>query len=105
MVEQFYDYWTLKEAAVKARGGALAPGLFDHGFAIDYHLARPHRGLSTATTTDTAGYMLLDPVAGYRAALCWTGTAALPRIGLFELNEKGAVEPLKTVLRASSLCD
>lgn len=105
MAERFYDFWTLKEAAVKARGGALAPGLAAHGFSLDYSEAQQDGGRITATATDTARYVLLDPVVGYRVALCWMGAARPPRLGLFELDHGGDVAHLPATLRASNLPD
>lgn len=100
--ERFYDFWTLKEAAVKARGGALAPGLSAHGFTLDF--PRTGSGRITATAVDTARYLLLDPVPGYRLALCWMGPAGgSPRLDLFQLLEGDEVAPLEAVLRASNL--
>lgn len=106
MAERFYDFWTLKEAAVKARGGALAPGLSAHGFSVDFAGADNEAGRITATATDTARYVLLDPVVGYRVALCWMGAAQLPpRLGLYELHEGGRVVTVRANLRASNLPD
>lgn len=108
VAERFYDFWTLKEAAVKARGGALAPGLAAHGFALEFPggYAVSDGGRIVAMETDTARYVLLDPVVGYRVALCWMGAGQLsPRLGLFELGERGEVAPLPAVLRASNLPD
>lgn len=108
VAERFYDYWTLKEAAVKARGGALAPGLATHGFALEFPggEAASDGGRIVAMAADTARYVLLDPVAGYRLALCWMGADQLsPRLGLFELRERGEVAPITATLRASNLPD
>jgi phosphopantetheine--protein transferase-like protein len=104
MAERFFDFWTLKEAAVKARGGALAPGLSAHGFSVDFNGADNEAGRITATASDKARYVLLDPVVGYRVALCWMGAAELlPRLGLYELHDSGRVAPVKAHLRASSV--
>ena len=108
VAERFYDYWTLKEAAVKARGGALAPGLAEHGFTLEFPDRQDvrDRGRIVATPADTARYALLDPVAGYRVALCWLGADRMsPRLALFELCERGEVASLPASLRASNLSD
>ena len=104
MVEHFYDFWTLKEAAIKARGEALAPGLSAYGFTLEYPDGDGESGRITATATDAARYVLLDPLAGYRVALCWLGAAdQAPRLGLFEWREGGEAAPVTTALRASNL--
>jgi len=108
LAECFYDFWTLKEAAVKARGEALAPGLSAHGFGLDY----PDRELREngriivmpPGATDSAYYMLLDPLADYRVAVCWMAPAQdPPRLGLYELHGGGKVAQMAVSLRASSL--
>lgn len=69
----FYDLWTLKESAVKARGGALAPGLRNWAFRID----EPARAADCADIQrlhhddhPDARYFLFDIGQGYRASLC-----------------------------------
>lgn len=108
LTERFYDLWTLKEAAVKARGEALAPGLSAHGFGLDYGDGEPRaRGrinVMPAGSADSAHYILLDPLADYRIAVCWLGTPHQPpRLGLYQLQDGGVVLRMKTSLRATSL--
>jgi len=96
--------WTLKEAAVKARGEALAPGLSAHGFSLDYAQEGSHAtGPITVTTsaTDNARYLLLDPLAGYRAALCWMDVVP-PRLSVYELHDGDGVTLLQVSLRAGN---
>lgn len=102
--QRFFDFWTLKEAAVKARGDALAPGLSAHGFDLAFVEEASTRGRIEALSLDGARYLLLDPVAGYRLAACWMGESKLsPRLALFELREGGDVQEKAVPLRASNL--
>ncbi len=105
--DQFYDFWTLKEAAVKARGEALAPGLASHGFELTFPAGEERVSGCIAVTApdvdDTALYGLLDPQPGYRLAICWLPEKhLLPQLGIFELCEGGTVTERVVPLRASS---
>lgn len=105
--DQFYDFWTLKEAAIKARGEALVPGLESRGFALTFQTGSvPEGGRITVTTpedSDTAYYGLLDPLPEYRLAICWLPGAPLkPQLQLFELREGGEVAERIVPLRAST---
>jgi len=107
LADRFYDFWTLKEAAVKARGEALAPGLSAHGFRLDYpdRESRENGRISVAPSVapDNAHYFLLDPLSGYRAAVCWLGAAHLPpQVDLYELHVGGEVVRRKVPLRAGT---
>jgi 4'-phosphopantetheinyl transferase len=108
---RFYDYWTLKEARIKARGEALGQGLESAGFHLDFsggaegvtgpgEIREDPEGLATR-----ACYCLLEPAADYRLAICWLPPAAvLPRLRLFELG--GADQPAREFsqpLRAASV--
>jgi len=105
LAQHFYDLWTLKEAAVKARGEALAPGLSAHGFSLEYPdtRARPvgRIAATAAGVADTAHYILVDPLPDYRVALCWLG-AAPPRLCVYELRDGGDSVCMTAPLRASS---
>jgi 4'-phosphopantetheinyl transferase len=107
---RFYDYWTLKEARIKARGQALGPGLESAGFQLDFpvgaegvtgpgEIREDPEDLATR-----AYYCLLEPAADYRLAICWLPPAAvLPRLRLFELG--GVDQPAREfshTLRAAS---
>ena len=94
----------LKEAAVKARGEALAPGLASYGFELTEPTERNQRILvSTVDAADTAHYSLLNPLPDYRLAICWQSHRRdLPRLKLFELQEASAVIERSVALRASS---
>lgn len=101
--QQFFDYWTLKESAVKARGEALAPGLQAYGFRFSGCEA----GLLNidrlpGDDLDQSTYFLLDPVENYRIALCWLGDGRSPAINLLELDCEGAVNTRSVSCRATS---
>jgi phosphopantetheinyl transferase len=74
--DRFYDYWTLKEAHIKAAGGSLGLQLESTGFLLRY----PQAATSDRSTgsiaplvsdaTTAAWYGLLQPFANYRLALC-----------------------------------
>lgn len=103
--DRFYDLWTLKESAVKARGGMLVPGLDSRGFAVAFESdSVPERGQIALTTPDEATaehYGLLDPLPGYRLAICWLPGAPLqPDLRAFELLERGDSRALNLSLRA-----
>lgn len=108
---RFYDYWTLKEAGIKASGAALGLELPFSGFKLDFPAgaAGGVTGLGEIREdpddlATQAYYCLLDPVVGYRLAICWLPPAAvLPRLRMFEL--RGADQPAKErsqPLRAAS---
>ncbi len=108
--EQFYDFWTLKESAVKARGGVLVSGLDTRGFALTHKsgaaLEPCHIALTTPDEAVTAQYCLLDPFPGYRLAICWLPNAPLqPQLRAFELCESGVCRTLNLPLRASTWLD
>lgn len=105
--ERFYDLWTLKESGVKARGEALAPGLASRNFTLTFSSLpgreRGHIEVTTADTTEAAHYCLLDPLPGYRVAVCWLpGVQLEPQLQLFELGESDEVIERFVPLRASS---
>lgn len=73
---RFYDYWTLKEAHIKAVGGSLGRELESTGFTLRYPVAAvgsaapgrivPH----SPVAAEPAWYCLLQPIDHYRLALC-----------------------------------
>ena len=102
--QRFFDYWTLKECAVKARGEALAPGLKAYGFDFSVCENGPgHIARFTDDSADTATYFLLDPLENYRMALCWMGDGSAPAVNLMELDSQGAATERTVSLRATSL--
>jgi phosphopantetheine--protein transferase-like protein len=105
--DRFYDFWTLKEAAVKARGEALVPGLLARGFELNFLPGMQRQSARIAVTTadggDRAHYCLLDPVAAYRVAICWLSATPLPpQLQLFELREGSESIEMVAPLRAST---
>jgi len=105
--DRFYDFWTLKEAAVKARGESLVPGLRSRGFELNFRPDLERQSARIAVTTadvaDIAHYCLLDPLAGYRVAICWLSATRLPpRLQVFELREGDERIEMTVPLRAST---
>jgi 4'-phosphopantetheinyl transferase len=105
--DRFYDLWTLKESAVKARGGVLVSGLDSRGFNVACS-SDPASGcgriaLTTPDDTDTAHYCLWHIQAQYRLALCWLPDAPLlPIVQVFELCDGDVARACNTPLRAST---
>jgi phosphopantetheinyl transferase len=106
---RFYDYWTLKEARVKAQGLALGPALASLVFELDFPAGAPGEGgagtISEAVPGEPLGahYCLLDLAPGYRLATCWLKPAGiLPRLRLFHWCPAAGARPLVRPLRAAS---
>jgi 4'-phosphopantetheinyl transferase len=104
--DRFYDYWTLKEAAVKCRGERLVSGLDTRGFTFDAEPGGPSQAHISATLTgsaDGANYCLLEPYPGYRLAVCCDPLVrGAHRLQLVELNAVGDIIFPAATLRASS---
>lgn len=106
--DRFYDYWTLKEARVKACGAALGPALGSLVFALDFPVAAPAGEPGRIAeicpgTPSGARYCLLDLVPGYRLAACWRGPAGVrPPPRLFHWCPVGGVRPVLRHARAVS---
>lgn len=88
----FYDYWTLKEARIKARGAALGAELESCGFELTYPAGAAgsqRAGKIAQAPLDPlaeAYYCLLDPIPDYRLAICWfPGGDFQPCLRLYEL--------------------
>lgn len=106
-IQRFYDYWTLKEAGIKARGSSLAMELESTGFDLDFPLrGEPGRIVPNSPPGATGDYFcLLDPLADYRLALCCRLQGiSPPGLRLRELLPGGGARPLPLVLRAVSVC-
>ncbi len=105
--DRFYDFWTLKEAAVKARGEALVPGLQARGFELTFPVGPEFgSGRIVVTTADAGHYWLLDPLPQYRVAICWlSATLPPPKLQVFELRERDEEVEMIVPLRASTLLD
>jgi phosphopantetheine--protein transferase-like protein len=99
----FFDLWTLKEASVKARGGALAPNLPEREFEL---LPRPgqHTIIKPLSTHPAQAFQcLFDPFPGYRIALCaHVPTLQTPRISLHISQSRGQWQETEFSLRACS---
>jgi 4'-phosphopantetheinyl transferase len=107
--ERFYDYWTLKEARVKAQGLALGPALASLVFELDFPAGAPGEGgagtISEAVPGEPLGahYCLLDLAPGYRLATCWLKPAGiLPRLRLFHWCPAAGARLVVRPLRATS---
>jgi phosphopantetheine--protein transferase-like protein len=108
--DRFYDFWTLKESAIKARGETLGPGLESRGFELTFRDSGNYEPGRIAVTTPaveaTAQYCLLSPLPAYRLAVCWLPTVYLrPRLQVFRIGESGETGQLALPLRASSWFD
>lgn len=105
---RFYDYWTLKEARVKAEGVALGPALaslvFELGFPAGAPAERPGTIVEICPADPPgAHYCLLDLAPGYRLATCWLRPAGiLPRLRLFQWLPVEGARPVMRPLRAVS---
>jgi 4'-phosphopantetheinyl transferase len=102
--QRFYDYWTLKEAAVKARGLPLAPALNTVSFKLEKADGPGPLALRVGRKPDgnNAAYYLLDPVPGYRLALCLLGGGHRPHLFLDDPGARGLHPVPASMLRASS---
>lgn len=93
-LQRFYQYWTLKEAHVKARGGSLGRELEATGFGLAYPLAAgavAAPGVITPPARAAAAwYCLLQPLAHYCLAVCCHAARDFrPGLALFELDAGG----------------
>ncbi len=107
---RFYDYWTLKEASIKAAGVSLGSELEQARFSLRYptaacpgdavgHIAAPPR------PSDDVWYGLLQPLKGYRMALCCLSSQDFSGgLRLLELLGTGEVVDRPVSLRALSSC-
>jgi 4'-phosphopantetheinyl transferase len=84
--DRFFDYWTLKEAYIKARGEGISLGLGNFSFHLPP--AAPI-GISFAPALqDTPGdwqFRLFKPLADYRMALAWRQSNAPMKVRLFSV--------------------
>ncbi|MCP5146933.1 MAG: 4'-phosphopantetheinyl transferase superfamily protein [Pseudomonadales bacterium] len=80
LLDRFYDYWTLKEAGVKAVGGSLGRELQTTGFALTGGKpGAPESIEALEPATENCWYGLLEPLPQYRLALCCLGGADFSR--------------------------
>ncbi len=106
---RFYDYWTLKEAHIKAVGGSLGRELEATGFTLRYPVAvagsaAPGRIVPHApVAAEPAWYCLLQPIDHYRLAICGIGPGASSLVLRgFELRAGDVVIERPLQLRAVS---
>jgi 4'-phosphopantetheinyl transferase len=108
-VARFYDYWTLKEARVKALGGALGHQLTSLGFTLGFPGAEsPESELGEIVAEprsdeSLAHYLLFDLPADYRLATCWLRAVAGPvHLKLYEWRGSADVRAAAHTLKAQS---
>ncbi|GAB5450891.1 MAG: hypothetical protein Hals2KO_12190 [Halioglobus sp.] len=102
-LDHFYDLWTLKEAAVKARGEALAPSLNK----VRFDVVCPTGDVGTIVPgepRDTGPhYYLLEPVNALRLAICCRGMREQrPRLRVYQESTPGEGGEVFPILRAQS---
>lgn len=85
----FRALWTLKEAWVKAHGGALAPGLGAAAFALDERAGRIRVGAGT-----DGHFLAFEPVPALAAALCVLGAGAPETVHCYEGLPLAGWQPL-----------
>jgi phosphopantetheine--protein transferase-like protein len=102
--QRFYDYWTLKEASIKSRGGSLGRELESTAFELLRSSCDPKSAaVVRAVPADRDFYCLLDPLPDYRLAVCRHGATNLQqRLRLFNLAGECSEQELPLVMRASS---
>lgn len=103
---RFYDYWTLKEARIKAAGEALGPALESCGFQLYLPSGVNEVGRITersAHSTTAAYYCLLDPMPDYRLSACCLSRGDFrPDLRLLQPDGSWSATALAPQLRAVS---
>ena len=96
-VALFYDYWTLKEARIKASGSALGLELENCGFKLYNSFGEDNepRVLRIVEYPLTSGlplfYCLFQPVPGYRLAISWLRPDnTRPRVHFCQMTDSSA---------------
>ena len=104
-VDRFYDYWTLKEARVKAAGERLAPALDSYSFELSFPLKQDVGSIAIRApdTPATVQYLLWRLPQGFRLAVCRQGNVGLlPRVRLLEMGQEDVAGEFDASLRAVS---
>ena len=106
---RFYDYWTLKEAHIKAAGGSLGRELEATVFALEYPVqAAGDTAIGSIVQlapqpAQSAWYCLVQALEHYRLALCCSAVpGASPGLRLFEFTNTGAILERNPALSAVS---
>ena len=98
--DRFYDYWTLKEAWIKARGLTIARELQHAGIELDGAGSIELRAPVEAFPAD---FWLLDLSGDYRLALCAQRPASgCVSVRIFDALPGGGKKPVELALRAAS---
>ena len=102
-VSRFYDYWTLKEARVKALGASLAQELQATGFSLEFPAVGQAGEIAVhSPTAERAWYGLLEPQPAYTLALCCSAVDSAPWLQLRQWQGAGSHRVLPAMLRAYS---
>ena len=106
---RFYDYWTLKEAHIKAAGGSLGRELEATVFALAYPVqVAGDTAIGSIVPlapqpAESARYCLVQALEHYRLALCCSAApGASPGLRLFEITNTGAILERNPALSAVS---
>jgi 4'-phosphopantetheinyl transferase len=103
--DRFYDYWTLKEASVKGRGGSLGHDLQHTAFRLGRSDAGGRQPIEPLEPgSDGSWYGLLDPLTDYRLAICCCATGDFCEgLRLLWWNGADTVPAQRVALRAASV--
>ncbi|MCB1697065.1 MAG: 4-phosphopantetheinyl transferase family protein [Pseudomonadales bacterium] len=106
---RFYEYWTLKEAHIKAAGGSLGRELEATVFALAYPVqVAGDTAIGSIVPlapqpAESAWYCLGQALEHYRLALCCSAApGASPGLRLFEITNTGAILERNPALSAVS---
>ena len=79
MKQRFFEYWTLKEAYIKARGLGLNMPLNEVNFSFPDNVLMPIQPASDSMQDEKNWQLrLLDPSADHKAALCVCQNTDIP---------------------------
>jgi 4'-phosphopantetheinyl transferase len=92
--ERFFEYWTLKEAYLKARGAGLSLPLDGFAYAFDGPSIRLRFSDLIDDATEAWQLALLEPLPGYRAALAVRRDGASCALSVRKAVPLRSAEPL-----------
>tara|TARA_R110002110_G_scaffold205066_1_gene416645 strand:- start:38434 stop:39075 length:642 start_codon:yes stop_codon:yes gene_type:complete len=100
----FHDYWTLKEAHIKALGATLGAALENTAFDLQYGAQKEDVGrvAQVSRVRSESVYFVLEPMPDYRLAVCAISPATGWRLSMFEQDQAGRVKALQPRLIALS---